>query len=58
MNFIHFESGVIYRKKLLDSFCQECVDYNTNDILIIYNGVDYKFKKPRNSFYFTSFGII
>ena len=45
MNFIHFESGDISRKKLLDAFCQECFDINNIDI-ISYNGVDYQFKKP------------
>ena len=46
MNFVHFDSGCISRKKLLNSFCEECIDFNNNDNdLITYNGVDYQFKK-------------
>jgi len=45
MNFIHFENGNISRKKLLNSFCEECNDFNRDDI-ITYNGIDYQFKKP------------
>ena len=45
MNFIHFESGVIYKKKLLNYFCEECTDSNNKNI-ITYNGIDYQFKKP------------
>ena len=45
MNFIHFENGNISRKKLLNSFCEECNDFNRDD-LITYNGIDYQFKKP------------
>ena len=45
LNLIHFDNGVISRKKLLNYFCQECTDFNDNNI-ITYNGIDYKFKKP------------
>jgi len=44
MNFIHFESGFIDRKKLIKTFCEEYMDYNDNNIITL-NGVDYQFKK-------------
>ena len=45
LNFVHFESGSISRKRLLEAFCQEYTGNNNVD-LITYNGVDYQFKKP------------
>ena len=44
MNFIHFDSGLIDKKKLIKTFCEECMDYNDNKVLT-FNGVDYQFKK-------------
>ena len=44
MNFIHFDSGLIDRKKLIKTFCEEYMDYNNNNIITL-NGVDYQFKK-------------
>ena len=45
IKFLHFESGDISRKQLLNSLCEECIDFNNKDI-IEYNGVDYQFKNP------------
>ena len=45
LNFIHIENGSISRRQLLNEFCEECKDFNDNNI-ITYNGVDYKFKNP------------
>lgn len=45
IKLLHFESGDISRKKLLNSLCKECTDFNNKDI-ITYNGVDYQFQKP------------
>ena len=45
IKLLHFESGDISRKQLLNSLCEECIDFNNKDI-IEYNGVDYQFKNP------------
>ena len=45
LNFVHFTSGNISRKKLISSFCEECINFSPNDELVVFNGVDYKFIK-------------
>ena len=44
LNFLYIENGCISRKQLLNAFCEECKNFNNNNI-ITYNGVDYQFKK-------------
>ena len=45
LSFIHFDSGNISKKMIFSTFCEECTSFCVNDELIVYNGVDYKFKK-------------
>ena len=46
MNILTFECGYISRKKLITSFCEEYIDFNSSYLdTITYNGVDYIFKK-------------
>jgi hypothetical protein len=45
MNFIHFDCGLIDKKKLIKTFCEEYMDYNDDNNIITLNGIDYRFKK-------------
>ena len=60
-NILLFECGLISKKKLISSFCEEYTESNTSKLnyldTITYNGVDYIFKKSGIVFISFRFGL-
>ena len=60
-NIVYFQSGLISKRKLISSFCEEYIEINSSNInyldTITFNGVDYIFKKGGIIFITFRFGL-